>query len=108
MLRQGALRKVNRKVWQDEYADIIPNYVSELTKGFEEAYEAIRQDRIAKAEKRGEELGPDDLVVNRFHLDPRAKTKIWKAAMEASWGKIDLEEFEANWKLYVEKFIPKK
>lgn len=105
MLRQGALRKVNRKVWKDEYADIIPNYVGALTEGFEAAYEVIREERIAKAKKRGKELDPDQLIVNRFDLDPREKKKIWSAAMAASWGDINLEEFEANWKLYVSKFL---
>lgn len=105
MLREGALRNVSRKVWKDEYAEIIPNYVSTLNKGFEDAYEKIRKERIAKAKKRDRELDPDDLNVNRFDLDPRDKQKIWKAAMAASWGKIDLEEFEANWKLYVQKFL---
>lgn len=105
MLRQGALRKVNRKVWKEEYADIIPNYVSTLNEGFEAAYEAIREERVEKAKKRGKELDPDDLNVNRFDLDPREKKKIWKAAMEASWGDIDFEEFEENWKLYVKKYL---
>ncbi|MEM8711145.1 MAG: hypothetical protein AAGG01_09340 [Planctomycetota bacterium] len=105
MLRQGALRKVNRKVWKDEYAEIVPNYVRTLTEGFEAAYEEIRNDRIAKAKKRGKELDPKDLKVNRFDLDPRQKKKIWAAAMEASWGQIDLEEFEENWRVYVKRFL---
>ncbi len=105
MLRQGALRKVSRKVWKDEYAEIIPNYVSSLTKGFEDAYESIRKERIAKAKKKGKELDPSELRVNRFDLDPREKKKIWKAAIAASWGQINLEEFEENWKLYVKKFV---
>ena len=43
--------------------------------------------------------------MNRFDLDPRDKQKIWADAMAASWGPIDLEEFEANWKLYIEKYL---
>jgi len=105
MLRQGAIRKVNRKVWKDEYADIIPNYVRVLNEGFEAAYDEIRQDRIEKAKKRKKELTPKDLKVNRTHLDPRKKKEIWEAAIEASWGKIDLEEFEAKWRLYIEKYL---
>lgn len=103
MLRQGALRKVNRKVWKDEYADIIPNYVRTLNDGFEAAYEEIREERRKKA--KGRELTPEELEVNRFHLDPRQKKKIWEAAMEASWGQIDLDEFEEHWKLYIEKYL---
>ena len=105
MLRQGALKKVNKKVWKKEYADIIPTYVRVLNEGFQEAYAEIRDKKIAEAKKRGKELDPSELVVNRFQLDPRRKDEIWDAAMEASWGQIDLDEFEENWKLYVEKFL---
>ncbi|MFT6110240.1 MAG: hypothetical protein ACJA2W_003165 [Planctomycetota bacterium] len=105
MLRQGALRKVNRKVWKDEYADILPNYVRTLNGGFEAAYEKIRVERVAKAKKDGKELDPEDLKINRFDLDPRDKNKIWEDAMAASWGQIDLDEFEASWKLYIEKYL---
>lgn len=105
MLRQGALRKVNRKVWKDEYADIIPNYVRVLNQGFQDAYTEIREKRVAAAEKKGKELDPDDLKINRFDLDPRDKQKIWDAAMAASWEQIDLDEFEENWVLYVEKYV---
>ena len=105
MLRQGALRKVSRKVWEDEYADIIPNYVSTLNQGFQDAYKEIRDKRIERAEKKGLELDPSDLKINRFDLDPRQKQKIWDAAMEASWGQVDLDEFEANWVLYIQKYL---
>ncbi|MEM9380201.1 MAG: hypothetical protein AAGB93_09670 [Planctomycetota bacterium] len=105
MLRQGALKKVNKKVWKKEYADIIPNYVRVLNEGFQEAYAEIREKKIAQAKKRGKELEPKDLIINRFQLDPRQKQKIWDAAMEASWGQIDVDEFEENWKLYVKKHV---
>lgn len=105
MLRQGALRKVSRKVWKDEYADIIPNYVSTLNQGFQDAYKEIRDKRIERAEKKGIELDPSDLKINRFDLDPRQKQKIWDAAMEASWGQIDLDEFEKDWVLYIQKYL---
>lgn len=51
------------------------------------------------------ELDPKDLKINRFDLDPREKQKIWDAAMEASWGQVDLDQFEADWVLYVEKYL---
>ncbi|MEM6675256.1 MAG: hypothetical protein AAF726_20580 [Planctomycetota bacterium] len=105
MLRQGAEGKVNRKVWKKEYADVIPNYVSTLNDGFQEAYAKIREKKLKGAKARGNEVDPKEIKVNRFDLDPREKDKIWKAAMEASWGQIDLEEFEANWVLYVEKYL---
>ena len=118
-LRQGMIRKVNRKVWDKAYADIIPNYVETLNKGFQDAYEEIRRDRIerwlelerekAEAEEREPSTDvPEKLkteTINRFMLDPRKKQAIWKKAMEASWGKIDLAEFEEDWKAYVDGYL---
>lgn len=105
MLRQGALRKVSAKCWEKEYAEIIPNYVRVLNEGFQAAYEEIRQKRIAIAEEDEVELSPKDLEVTRRDLDEPKKQEIWKAAMEASWGKVDLEEFQENWALYVKKHL---
>lgn len=104
MLRQGALRKVPRKVWKDEYADILPNYVTTLNKGFRDLYAGIIAEREAKAKEQGRELTMKERQITRFAVDPRAKDKIWKAAMDASWGQIDLDEFEENWKLYNAKY----
>lgn len=101
MLRQGMLGKVPSKVWRDEYEKIIPAYVETLHAGFQAAYEEIREER-RKASKEGEE---PDLEVNRFDLDEKAKEKIWEKAMEAAWGDVDMEQFEADWLLYVEKYL---
>lgn len=100
MLRQGSLRKVSRKVWKDEYAAILPNYVTTLNKGYRDLYAGILSEREASAKKQGRELTAKERLITRMAVDPRAKKKIWKDAMDASWGKIDLDEFEANWKLY--------
>ena len=58
-----------------------------------------------QAKKRDLELDPSDLKINRFDLDPRQKQKIWDAAMEASWGQVDLDEFEKDWVLYIQKYL---
>ena len=105
MLRQGALKKVNSKVWKKEYADIIPNYVRVLNEGFQAAYAEIREARIARAKSNGTELSPEELEVTRRDLDPSKKEEIWKAAMDASWGSIDMEEFQENWTKFVKKHI---
>lgn len=109
MLRRGMLGKVHRKVWNKEYADIIPNYVTTLTKGYRDFYAEIIDERRERAKKEGRELTPEEMVVNRFKVDPRrsekAKAKIWKDAMDAAWGSIDLKEFEENWETYVMKLI---
>lgn len=105
MLRQGMEKNVSRRYWNKEYADIIPNYTSTLTQGFREAYAEILADMEEQAEKRGKELTPGERKINRFRLRPDKKEEIWKKAMEASWGQIDLAEFEEKWKAYVEKGI---
>ncbi len=93
MLRQGAEGKVTRKVWKKEYADIVPSYVKTLKAGFAEAYEELRGS------------AGDDVELSSDRIDSERKEEIWKAAMEASWGQIDLDEFEQNWKLYVRKYL---
>jgi len=102
MLREGMERNVSRRYWKKEYADIIPNYTTTLTQGFREAYAEILAEREEAAKKRGKELTPAERKVNRFMLDPRQKEEIWKKAMAASWGKIDLKEFEENWLAFIE------
>lgn len=101
MLRQGALGKVPKKVWKPEYAEIIPSYVETLHAGFRAAFDEIRAERQKEAERAGRELTEEELKVNRFDLPEGAKEKIWKAAMDASWGKVDLDEFEARWVTFV-------
>ena len=97
MLREGMAGRVSRRVWKDEYADIIPNYVETLFAGFQEKYAEMRG--------KGPAEGGDDVKVNRFDLGPGEREKIWRKAMDASWGQIDLDEFEENWKLYVLKYL---
>ena len=94
MLRQGAEGNVKKKVWKPEYADIVPNYVRTLNAGFAEAYDELR-----------EGAGAEDVELASLHIRPDRKQEIWDAAMEASWGQIDLDEFEENWKLYVKKYL---
>ena len=105
MLRQGMEGKLRSKVWRKEYANIIPAYVATLNQGFRDLYDQMREERRAQAEEEGRELSEEELAVNRFMVDPRAKKKIWDAAMEASWGQIDLDEFEERWTLYVSKTL---
>lgn len=104
-LRQGMLGDVPRKVWEEEYEQIIPNYMSTLYEGFKSAYTKIREEREAEAKADGRELTEDEKKIDRFALDPDDKKKIWKDAMDASWGQVDLDEFQANWVLYVSKYL---
>ncbi|MEM7308980.1 MAG: hypothetical protein AAF682_20015 [Planctomycetota bacterium] len=101
MLRQGSLKKVPKKVWKPEYADIIPNYVTTLHGGFRAAYDEILAEREAQAKKEGRELTDEESDVNRFDLKRGQKDEIWEKAIEASWGQIDLEEFEKDWLTFV-------
>jgi hypothetical protein len=102
MLRQGMLGKVPKKAWAPEYAAIIPSYVETLHAGFRQAFDEIRAEREQVAVQEGRELTGEELEVNRFDLPPGAKEKIWKAAMDASWGQIDLDQFEAHWVTFVQ------
>ncbi len=105
MLRKGAEGKVPRKYWKDEYANILPNYVTTLHKGYQEEYAKILKRRKSKAEKEDRELTEKERELSRKDISITKKKKIWKAAMEASWGKVDLEQFEAHWLDYVENAI---
>lgn len=107
MLRQGMLGNVNSKVWRKEYAEILPHYIATLRKGFEFAYEKERAQRLKEKRAPGEaeqtsakviELGSDD-------LGKEVVQRIWKEAMDASWGQIDLVQFEEDWQLYVKKYL---
>lgn len=104
MLRQGMLGNVDSRVWRPEYAQILPNYIETLRKGFEEAYAEAQRTETEEAAKNGtvarkaSELDSDD-------LGEKAVEEIWKQAMDASWGQIDLARFEQDWKLYVQKYL---
>jgi len=114
-LREGARGKVKRKYWEKEYANIIPNYMAALNKGYQAFYDEIRKsgqemlDQLAK-------LDPDDVDpetkeaaedrVNRpWRYGRGNKDEIWKAAMEASWGQIDEAEFEKRWLEYIDDVL---
>jgi hypothetical protein len=108
-LRQGAEGNVPRKVWKKEYADIIPSYVRVLSEGYRAAFEEIRDRRRKEAEAEGKDPAEIDLRVNRMQMllafGPGRKDDIWKAAMDASWGQIDMDEFEQNWLAFVEDHL---
>ena len=104
-LRQGAEGKVPRKVWRPEYAEIIPNYVRVLAEGYRKAFDEIIERRRERAEKRKEDPAEVDLRVSRRELllgfGPQKQAEIWSAAMQASWGQIDLAQFERDWPAFV-------
>lgn len=108
-LRQGAEGNVPRKVWKKEYADIIPNYVRVLSEGYRAAFEEIRARRRKEAEAKGNDPAEIDLRVNRMQIrlafGEGRQAEIWKAAMDASWGQIDFDEFEQNWLAFVEDHL---
>lgn len=110
-LRMGALGKVPGSVWEDGYADIIPNYMTTLYEGFQEAYyrevdeeeaaiDGTIRDAINEAMGNDEDEGPAKRIVTRDE-----KQVIWEDAIAASWGQIDIDEFEENWKTYVLKHL---
>ena len=103
MLRRGSLGDVSRKLWKKEYAEIIPNYVTTLQRGFREAYAAILKERESEAKFDGRELTEDELNITSDDLGSGVKEQIWADAMKASWGQIDLDEFEENWLNFVRK-----
>lgn len=105
MLREGMRGRVNGKVWKDEYAEIIPNYVSTLYAGFQEAYAEQRTELRAEILRDGGRIDEDELAAMHLEVKEDRKKEIWKAAMDASWGRIDLDEFEENWKTFVKKYL---
>jgi len=114
-LREGTKGNVKRKYWKDEYADIIPSYMATLKAGFDAAYEEVRKEGQealdALAELDPEDVDPDheagarDRVEKPWKYARADKQEIWDAAMEASWGKIDEEEFEERWLSYVDDVL---
>jgi hypothetical protein len=105
MLRQGMLGKVHAKVWRDEYAGILPRYIETLRKGFEQAYAAERAKRSAKAGADAERTSAEVLELDSDDLGEETVKRIWKEAMDAAFGPVDLERFERDWKLYVAKYL---
>jgi hypothetical protein len=108
MLRQGMLGNVNSKVWHKEYAEILPHYIDTLRKGFVDAYEAERAKRSKEKAGGGDpatQTSSEVIELDSSDLGEKVVQGIWKQAMDASWGKIDLEQFEEDWKLYVKKFL---
>ena len=107
MLRMGTLGKVSKKVWEKEYADIIPNYIRVLHEGYQSAYADIRKtleeelSSLPEGDQAAEIRAAIESQLKRPRVGEERKLKIWKAAMEASWGQIDIEEFEENWKEFV-------
>jgi hypothetical protein len=101
MLRQGMLGNVNPKVWRKEYAAILPSYIETLRAGFAQAYEKER----ARRTKGKDAAAAEALELDSSDLGETVVRDIWKDAMAASWGKIDLAQFEEDWKLYVKKFL---
>lgn len=108
MLRQGMLGNVSSKVWRKEYADILPAYIATLRQGFDEAFAAEREKRLKEAVEAGENTeasSAETVELSSDDLDPAVKAEIWTKATDAAWGKIDLAQFEEDWKLYVKKYL---
>jgi len=102
-LRQGTLGKVGRRYWRKEYEGIIPGYVETLAAGFSEAYAEILAERQERADSQKRELTAEERDINRQDLSQDQKLEIWKAAMDASWGKVDLDQFQEDWLVFVDK-----
>ncbi|TAH35923.1 MAG: hypothetical protein EYC70_11775 [Planctomycetota bacterium] len=99
MLRRGMEGEVPKRLWRTEYADIIPEYMRVLHEGFVKAYEEAREEQKKNAAAEGRESnGSEELWISE-----RKKEEIWDKAIAASWGQVDLEEFEKHWKEYVLK-----
>ena len=105
MLRQGQLGEVPRKMWKPEYDTIIADYVRTLNAGFARAYSDQVDEVHRLADEAGEEPSEEDLLFARTVVDEERKEEIWKEAMASSWGRIDLDEFEEHWLLYVSKHL---
>ncbi|HEX6882371.1 MAG TPA: hypothetical protein VF530_03260 [Planctomycetota bacterium] len=109
MLRQGMLGNVHSKVWKDEYAEILPAYIATLRQGFEQAYREERARRTkdrAKADGKAAEASSAAVIeLDSSDLGKEVVRRIWKEAMTAAWGDIDLAQFEEDWKLYVKKYL---
>jgi len=58
-----------------------------------------------EARAEGRELTEEEKELDRLSIRPERKLEIWTAAIEASWGTIDLDEFERNWITFVEDYL---
>ena len=85
------------------YEGIIPGYVETLAAGFSEAYAEILAERQERADSQKRELTAEERDINRQDLSQDQKLEIWKAAMDASWGKVDLDQFQEDWLVFVDK-----
>lgn len=101
MLRQGALGKVPKQYWKKEWENVIPNYMNTLLKGYADEYAEILAEREKDAKDEKRELKEDEKDIDRSDLKTSQRNKIWEDAMEASWGQIDLDEFEGMWLDYI-------
>jgi len=106
MLRQGALGKLKSKYWKKAYANILPNYVKVLNDSYEELrmekykkLPQVKKDGVERDSKEGQELWYE------LRITEEEKGDIWKKAMDASWGQIDLEVFEGQWLKYVKEVL---
>ena len=81
MLREGARGNVPENLWKPEYGQIIPDYMQALSAHYQAA--------LAKS-------GKDELEDNELDA-------VWTQAIKESWGKIDLRQFETDWREYVLK-----
>ncbi len=109
-LRRGSRGDVPKKVWSKEYANIIPNYMSTLHEGFQSEYEKLRkllrEDRAKLNPETDSEL--IEILDHRIaHPSVGEETikRIWDDAMAASWGQVDIEEFEKNWVMYIQDYL---
>lgn len=109
-LRRGTDGDVPNKVWEKEYANIIPNYMAKLHEGFQREYNKLRENLKEERAKLNPETDSELIeILDRRIAHPsvggETKKKIWEDAMEASWGQIDVEEFEQNWLVYVKDYL---
>ncbi len=105
MLREGMRGQVHRKVWREEYASILPDYVAAMRAGFARACSDLRDERLKAAEEEGRAATAEELDIHGDDVSEERVLEIWESAYEASWGRIDMARFEADWKLFVEKYI---
>ncbi|MFT5197371.1 MAG: hypothetical protein ACI87O_000010 [Planctomycetota bacterium] len=101
MLRQGALGKVPKQYWQKEWGNVIPNYMDTLLKGYADEYAVILAEREADAKDEKRELKEEERNIDRSDLKTSQRNQVWEDAMKASWGEVDLDEFEEKWLDYI-------
>ena len=109
-LREGARGRVAGKYWEDEYAEIIPNYMRHLAEGYAEAYAELRGENqeLLDALKEAGNAKKEDIMrleemLKNTQVGGKRKQDIWNKAMAESWGKIDEQEFEEAWLKFIDK-----